>query len=469
MDWKSLEFLADDLAVPEGQLGRLSKPKREDAIAEAVGFPTGPSLNNRRYTPLYGPFEGLSVAVGKPGKEADPNRAKPNLNDMTPTLLRNGQDEGFRPSFGDVFSALQEYAVSTEGMDQASLHVIGALLFRNAFMLDHVEVEHGVWRYQPPEAAVTFLEGLHPMIGGVPVRPFLHLIESLALNEDVKYNPPGGTIGATGRQNTLLTCVHATSVFLNLASFGRFVDGMSRGRGVAPLSQQEATQTYKLLRWRGATGTDVYERSILDLLRPYLDTDVRALAGLAGIAEPKPKQKDRVSHVFRKFLKSLIPEDELAQLLRSYNLKVVRADGHGTLAEDVSFPSFREQELILQNWSKSPLRELWGRPFLFVVFSVSDSGAESMLGAVFCEMPEDDLEDRVRGVWEATAGAIVSGKRGETPKKSTSPFFVRNHASKRRVDADGEVSTPLAFWLARDYVSSLMSGSDANGIGVYER
>jgi len=468
VDWSSLEFLVDDLAVPEGQLGRLSKQKRECAIAEAAGFPAGPSLRERHYTPLYGPFDGLVVAVGKPGKEADPNRANPNLNDMTPTLLRNGRDEGFRPSFGDVFSALQDYAVSTDGMDQASLHVIGALLFRNAFMLDHAETGHGAWRYQPPEEAVLFLEGLHPMIAGVPVRAFLHLVEALALNEDVKYNPPGNKIRAIGRQNTLLTCVHATSVLLNLASFGGFLDGMSRGRGVAPLSQQEATQTFKLLRWRGATGTGAYESLILDSLRPHLGTDVRALARLAGIADPSPKKKDRVSYVFREFLKTLMSEEELDRLLGCYNLKVVRVDDRGALAEDVSFPSFREQELVLQNWSTSPLRDLWGRPFLFVVFSVSDSGTESMLGAVFCAIPEDDLEDRVRGVWEATVGAIVSGKRRETPKKSASPFFVRNHASKRKVSADGEVSTPLAFWLAGDYVEALMSGSDATGIGNCE-
>lgn len=468
MDWQSLAFLADELAVPEGKLGAQSKEKREESIAEALRFKTGVSQDKRYQTELYGPFGDLVVSVGKPGKEADPSRKRPNVNDMTPSLLRDGEDQGYRPTFGAVFSALQEYALSLDGHGEASLHVLGALLFRNAFMLDHAEVAKGVWRYRPSALALDYLEGLHPTIGEIPIRPFVHLIEALALNEDVKYNPPGTAISAAGRPNTLMTCVHATSVFLNVASFGGFVDGMTRGRGVAPLSQREAVGTFRLLRWRGAAQVQEFEDGVLSRLRPHLNLEVNEMAVSAGIERLNPKNKSRVRQAFEAWLRVQLDEDQLDRLKESYNLKVIRVGDDGVPAEDISFSSFREQELALQSWHTSSLRESWSRPFLFVAFSISKTCRERFLGAAFCSIPEDELDGRVRETWHATLAAIVGGQRHAAPKKSQSPFFVRNHAAERSVSPDGEVTTPLAFWLSRNYVMALLEDEKVSGVGRYE-
>jgi len=201
MDWENIEHLADELAVPFGNLGPIARPRRIASITEAVLFPSGSSIEERVYTQLYGPFQDTSVAVGKPGKEANPDRKNPNLNDMTPSLLLGGQDIGYRPSFGDVFSGIQEFASAAGGSGSTALQVMGALFFRNAYMLDHIEIEPGIWRYRPPEASISYLEAANPLIGEVPVRTLLHLIEALALNEDVKYNPPGDSIDASGRSS----------------------------------------------------------------------------------------------------------------------------------------------------------------------------------------------------------------------------------------------------------------------------
>lgn len=468
LDWENIEHLAADLAVPNGRLGALSKERRSASIAEALTFPIGGGQLDRLYTQLYGPFDGLSVGVGKPGKEADPARKKVNQNDMTPCLLRDGEDLGYRPSFGDVFSGIQEHALGAESHGQNSLQVLGALFFRNAFMLDHVEIRPGIWRYSPPAAALEYLEAANPTISGIPVRPLLFLIEALALNEDVKYNPAGSAASASGRQNNLLTCAHITAVFLNLASIGRFVDGMTRGRGVAPLSQQAGLDLFRLLRWPGTDSAEAFEDQVLQQLSGIVGKSIPELAAGSGLDVPGAGHKSRVAYVFTRSLPQTVGVDLSDRLTDAYNVKTIRVRDDGLPAEDISFPAIRQDEAVRQNWSSSDIRRLWTRPFLFAVFTIDSSGNERFKGAAFCAIPADDLDDRAQAVWKTAVQALIRGEREACPKKSESDFFVRNKAAKKTVGPDGETTTPLAFWLSRDYVKALIEGS-RKGIGDYGR
>ena len=133
------------------------------------------------------------------------------------------------------------------------LELLACLLFRSAFMLDHQEQQPGSgrWRHEPPEAVVRAIEEQSPVMAAgqyeLPFRVFLHLIDALAWNEDVKYNPDPASIQNRGRRNTLLTCVNIIGVFLDRVSLVDFVGLIIRGRGVAPISVIAAKRYFPML------------------------------------------------------------------------------------------------------------------------------------------------------------------------------------------------------------------------------
>jgi DNA mismatch repair protein MutH len=368
-----------------------------------------------------------------------------------------------------VYSGIQGFALDAGDSGDSSLQVLGALFFRNAFMLDHQEVARDTWRYSPPELAVRYLESAGSTLGGVPVRAMLHLVEALALNEDVKYNPPGSAFGPTGRQNNMLTCAHMTALFMNAVTMGGFVDGIVRGRGVAPLTQQTCIDTFRLLRWPQSTHVASMEQRILRTCAPLVGKTVDDLARHAGIEQPGTARKDRVAHVLKVTLAATLEGEAFDALFDGFNVKTIRVKDSGVPAEDISFPAIREDIAVAQSWATSDLRRLWGRPFLFAVFSAEPVRRERLLGMAFCSIPLDDLEERARESWTVAIEGLLRGDRASLPKKSETDYFVRDHSAKRRLGPDGQTITPLSFWLSREYVKALIEGKDAQGIGAYRR
>jgi len=229
--------------------------RRQEAIAEARTWPRGRNRNDQRFTqvsPKLGPYH---VSLGKPGKEAEPDwGGRPNPNDMTPTLFCDGLRVDFTPSFTGIFREFQHMGASYDEQGRASelsLELLACLLFRAAFMLDHTETSPGsrCWRYTPPVPVLDILEQELPCIEeqSVPTRVFLHLIDALAWNEDVKYNPDGAHLGGTGRQNTLLTCVKVIGVVMDRVSIADVIGHMTVARGVSPITQRDALRAFPIL------------------------------------------------------------------------------------------------------------------------------------------------------------------------------------------------------------------------------
>lgn len=241
------------LAVPNAQLGAISRPRRKAAIIEAKTWPCGESYQDQLFT-IVSMCAGCQVVLGKPGKEAEPGYARHNAHDMTPWVIEGGVRSNSTPSFNDVFREFQHMAASygEEGrVGEACLELMACLLFRAAYMLDHKDVGDGCWRYAPPEDVLVILDRDMPVVFdlGIPTQAFLHLIDALAWNEDVKYNPePETGLRPTGRQNTLLTCVNVIGMFLDRVSVVDVLGEMARMRGVAPITQKAALQHFELLR-----------------------------------------------------------------------------------------------------------------------------------------------------------------------------------------------------------------------------
>ncbi len=192
--------------------GRSSKNfvllKRKNRILEALSWSKGALEQPHKHVVTVLPT-GTEVYFLKPGKEADPKRRRTNPHDMTPFVGNKDRRLKFDEIWADI---LRISATDFEGF-KAFL----TLVYRNAYMIDHVEVKPCIMRYQPVEPIVRIVERLEQL--SRPGLPFglmglLNFLDVLGWNEDVKYhvesNRPefkGKYTFDVGRINTLLTCI----------------------------------------------------------------------------------------------------------------------------------------------------------------------------------------------------------------------------------------------------------------------
>lgn len=212
---------------------KLATDKRLASVREAIDWPRGTDVDNKVRTVVFG-RDNYQICLSKPGKEAAPDytsarykdgRRGNNPNDMRPEILADGLRIEKNASFRDVFEELQK--IHLQSID--GIRILACLLARSAYMADHVEIQPGVFRYFPQSELLSKLKELIPSAYEVPIEVFLHYLDALALNEDVKYFTLGYDIGnGTGRKNNLLTCVNVIGVLLGKVSIAKFAGDFSR-------------------------------------------------------------------------------------------------------------------------------------------------------------------------------------------------------------------------------------------------
>jgi len=253
---KDISAINKELSLLVGlKLSPFARPRRVKILNEAISWPKGEGQEKRKITTLYKSGD-FVVAVGKPGKEAAPGfkrkhyktgKEMNNANDMNPFIMKNGKKVGNDLTFSDLFEKIEHLMRA----DIFGLEILGMLIFRMAFMLDHKQDSKGNWRYVPPEISLALLKKRIPEIGGVPTDVFLYFLDVLALNEDVKMHTLGHENAQYdyGRINTLLTFTHLIAVLLNRRSLAKFAGAFARPpSGMAPLPKIKGLfETYPLL------------------------------------------------------------------------------------------------------------------------------------------------------------------------------------------------------------------------------
>ena len=176
-------------------------------IQEALGWSKGTTTKPDKHL-LTKLSNGMDVYFLKPGKEAN-NTKRPNPHDMTPIVC----DTSYKLRFDEVWTALSKISLVNFEHFKAVLVVV----YRNAYLLDHIESSPGMIRYQPKQQIHDILKSIEDEVG--EVHPFglmglMHFLDILGWNEDVKYhvenNRPtfsGKYSFNVGRINTLLTCI----------------------------------------------------------------------------------------------------------------------------------------------------------------------------------------------------------------------------------------------------------------------
>lgn len=223
---------------------KAGKLLREKSIKDAVLLSKGSSVKNKKYHTLWSGM-GYEVGVGKPGKETE--RKNLNVNDMWPYIKKDGVFDERSASFSAIFLELEHMG----NKSRYSLELLGCLLARSAFMLDH-EIVNDVVVYNPPKSIVTEISKEISQMFGVPLMIFLQYLETIALNEDVKYQTRLNSNGkayskSAGRPNNLLTCAHLIAVLLGRASIVKFASGFAQQRGVSAISTKQLIGCFPML------------------------------------------------------------------------------------------------------------------------------------------------------------------------------------------------------------------------------
>lgn len=152
-------------------------------------------------------------------------------------------------------------------------------------------------------------------------------------------------------------------------------------------------------------------------------------------------------------------------------VKTVRINKNGKIKEHMSFPTFKFEELVNQEWEESDFYEyLSSTKFLFVVYQENVNGYYELDHAQFWNMPYEDLENEVKTVWLKTQETLKN-----LPEKlhdgnhyiSIFPTQSENRVSHVRPHGrdsrdtyklpDGREYPKQCFWLNNSYILSIVN------------
>lgn len=149
-------------------------------------------------------------------------------------------------------------------------------------------------------------------------------------------------------------------------------------------------------------------------------------------------------------------------------VKTIRINYNNKIKESMSFPTFKFNELIEEEWETSTFGTYLSETrFLFVIYKFDENNILKLKGCQFWNIPYQDLENDVHNVWERTKQVLLNGliveqvngrNRNNFPKASENPVcHVRPHAQNANDTyelPDGRRYPKQCFWLNNSYILS---------------
>lgn len=149
-------------------------------------------------------------------------------------------------------------------------------------------------------------------------------------------------------------------------------------------------------------------------------------------------------------------------------LKTIRIEKNNTIKQSMSFPAFKFCELIEESWETSTFGNYLDQTrFLFVVYKQNDDDEWILKGCQFWNIPYNDLQVEVKGVWERTVetikrGVCIEHRNGKQYNnlpgmKDNEVCHVRPHGQNANDTyplPDGREMAKHCFWLNNTYILS---------------
>lgn len=158
---------------------------------------------------------------------------------MVPRIFQDGKEQELDASFRAVFKLIEK---QFDCNNNDVIVTLACLFIRNAFLIDHKEAG-GKFRHAPPIEATSFLQETIGKHYEIPIEVFLHYIDAIAWQEDVKYYTLGRGVNTDiGRTNNLLTYAHFCACLLKRAHWADMLNRYSMG--VSPLPKANIPEAF---------------------------------------------------------------------------------------------------------------------------------------------------------------------------------------------------------------------------------
>ncbi len=239
--------------------------KRAQRITEAIAFKSGTIKKPKGHIISILPNGKISYFL-KPGKETQ--RAKPNIHDMFPNVGTEKKSE----TDGFTFELIWEYLIKISIINQITFKKVLVLLYRLCFLIDHTEIKKGKFRFSPAQELLDYIskidyslkEGFKDKFkkDEIGLLEYLHFVDLLGWNEDVKYHTTNSKPDFTnrskkniGRTNTIISVISVPLMIndflsniienvnyiekINVRLILSTMQKLSKSRGICVLSHKE--------------------------------------------------------------------------------------------------------------------------------------------------------------------------------------------------------------------------------------
>lgn len=238
---------------------------------------------------------------------------------------------------------------------------------------------------------------------------------------------------------------------------------------IASIANNSTGAYGKLIPSAATAKRKTIEEIVVSKFKPYYGKTVEQITAITGVelnTTAKSFYANLTNAILGIELHKEIEEFKKAEIL----VKTVRLKENNLPNEDISFPNFKFEEIINEEWDDSNFKDILERKFLFVFFQL-ENGDLVFRKVRFWNMPNSDILE-AKKVWSKTKEVVskgdivklVNGAKRYTnfPNKSfNSVSHVRPHASKA-VDTyplpiDDKLTkakeyTKHCFWLNNTYV-----------------
>ena len=237
----------------------------------------------------------------------------------------------------------------------------------------------------------------------------------------------------------------------------------------------EPTEIYgKLIQSVAVAKKQTIEEIVISKFKPFYgktEDEILQKLGLDLNRKAKSFYASLTKAILGISLDKEIEEFEKAEII----VKTVRLKDNNLPKEDISFPTFKYEELVNEDWENSDFKDILEHKFLFVFFQFED-GKLVLRKVKFWNMPYSDLIE-VEKVWSKTQqivakGEIVKGfktdKNGKVSRETNFPnkeFSNISHVRPHAKDASDTYPLPKkdkltkqmeytkhCFWLNNSYV-----------------
>jgi hypothetical protein len=226
-----------------------------------------------------------------------------------------------------------------------------------------------------------------------------------------------------------------------------------------------------------------FEDSLFNKIKNFIGKSREELIGLFNL---NPKSKDVIERIFAKMLRINGKVNDTEEFQKAnITCKTIRVNENNSITESMSFPAFKFNEIIKEDWENSKLRNTFNETkYLFVIFK-ERQGVFYFEGIKFWNMPLSILDQDVRRVWEKTIEVIKTGNIVKSQKRlsngkliifnnfpgmSENPVaHVRPHALNALDCYDLPVAdvltgitkyTKQSFWLNNEFIKSIILSGD---------